>query len=62
MKHLILFLREKTENTTYRLEDEHINILMKNGDIKDISTVDYPLIHQTLSMPVKNFYICTIRP
>lgn len=45
-------------NTTYRLEDEHINILFKDKTVKDISSVDNPLIHQTLSMPVKKFYIC----
>jgi hypothetical protein len=45
-------------NTTYKLGDEHINILFKDQTVKDISKVDNPLIHQTLSMPVKKFYIC----
>ena len=45
-------------NTTYKLGNEHINILFKDDSIKDISKVDNPLIHQTLSMPVKKFYIC----
>ncbi|MEP6597349.1 MAG: HD domain-containing protein [Ginsengibacter sp.] len=45
-------------NTTYTLGDEHINVLFKDETIKDISGVDNPLIHQTLSMPVKKFYIC----
>ena len=49
-------------NTTYRLADEHINILFKDGTVKDIAGVDDPLIHQTLSMPVKKFYICEIEP
>ena len=47
-------------NTTYKLEDEHINILLKDGTYKDISNVDNPLINQTLSMPVKKFYICQL--
>ncbi|HRH60461.1 MAG TPA: HD domain-containing protein [Chitinophagaceae bacterium] len=47
-------------NTTYTLGDEHINILFKDGTVKDISKVDSPLIHQTLSMPVKKFYICQL--
>lgn len=47
-------------NTTYTLKDERINVLSKNGDIKDISEVDDPLIHKTLSMPVKKFYICQL--
>ncbi|HYK44337.1 MAG TPA: HD domain-containing protein [Parafilimonas sp.] len=45
-------------NTTYQLADERINIVSKDGTIRDISQVDDPLIHKTLSMPVKKFYIC----
>lgn len=48
----------EAENTTYTKGDEHISVLFKDGTVKDISGVDYPLIHQTLSMPVKKFYIC----
>jgi HD superfamily phosphohydrolase len=47
-------------NTTYTLKDERINILSKNGTFRDISQVDDPLIHKTLSMPVKKFYICQL--
>jgi len=46
--------------TTYQLTDEHINILFKDGTVKDISQVDNPLIHETLSVPVKKFYICEL--
>jgi len=45
-------------NTTYTLKDERINIISKTGIFTDISQVDDPLIHKTLSMPVKKFYIC----
>jgi HD superfamily phosphohydrolase len=45
-------------NTTYNPGDERINILFKDGTVKDISKVDNALIHQTLSSPVKKFYIC----
>ncbi len=48
-------------NTTYQLGDERINMLFKDGSVKDISQVDNPLIHQTLSTPVKKFYICSLR-
>jgi uncharacterized protein len=48
-------------NTTYSLEDERINILFKDGSVKDISKVDNALIHQRLSSPVKKHYICYIR-
>lgn len=48
----------ETTNTTYDPADEKINILFKDGTVKDISKVDNALIHQTLSSPVKKFYIC----
>jgi len=48
-------------NTTYSLEDERINILFKDGTVKDISKVDNALIHQRLSSPVKKQYICYLR-
>ena len=47
-------------NTTYTLQDERINIISKNDSFRDISAVDDPLIHKTLSMPVKKFYICQL--
>ncbi|HLY72091.1 MAG TPA: HD domain-containing protein [Puia sp.] len=58
--HYLVFTGEAT-NTTYDPYDERINILFKNGDVKDISQVDNALIHQSLSSPVKKFYICHIR-
>ena len=48
-------------NTTYNPEDERINILFKDGSVKDISKVDNALIHQHLSIPVKKQYICYLR-
>ena len=48
-------------NTTYNPEDERINILFKDGSIKDISKVDNALIHQHLASPVKKQYICYLR-
>ena len=48
-------------NTTYNPEDERINILFKDGSVKDISKVDNALIHQHLSSPVKKQYICYLR-
>lgn len=47
-------------NTLYKTSDERINILFKDGTVKDISTIDDPLIHQTISAPVKKFYICSL--
>jgi HD superfamily phosphohydrolase len=48
----------EANNTLYKTEDERINILMKDGMVKDISAIDNPLIHQTISSAVKKFYIC----
>jgi hypothetical protein len=48
-------------NTTYNPADERINILFKDGSVKDISKVDNALIHQHLASPVKKQYICYLR-
>lgn len=45
-------------NTTYDPSDERINILFKDGSIKDISKVDNALIQHNLSDTVKKHYIC----
>ncbi len=58
--HYVAFTGEAT-NTTYDPYDERINILFKNGTVKDISQVDNALIQQSLSSTVKKFYICYIR-
>ena len=51
----------QTTNTTYNPSDEKINILFKNGAVKDISEVDNALIQQTLASAVKKFYICYLK-
>jgi len=51
----------ETVNTTYDPSDERINILFKDGKVRDISMVDNALIHHTLSSPVKKFYICFLK-
>ncbi|MEN9950693.1 MAG: hypothetical protein RLY85_1445 [Bacteroidota bacterium] len=48
----------EAENSLYDPHNERINILFRDGRVKDISQVDSPLIHQNLSRPVKKFYIC----
>jgi uncharacterized protein len=45
-------------NTTYNPEDEKINILFKDGSVRDISEVDNALISRSLATAVKKFYIC----
>ncbi len=51
-----------TVNTMYKAHDEHIKILFKDGQVKDISQVDNALIHKTLLSAVKKFYICYYEP
>ena len=48
----------EAENSLYDPNNERINMLFKDGSVRDISQVDSPLIHQNLSHPVKKFYIC----
>ncbi len=50
----------EANNTLYKPEYESINILLKDGSVKDISAIDNPLIHQTISSAVKKFYICSL--
>jgi HD superfamily phosphohydrolase len=45
-------------NTMYNPYDERINILFKDGTVRDITKVNNALIHHTFSSPVKKFYIC----
>lgn len=50
-----------TSITTYDPRDERINILFKDGTIRDISKVDNALIHQDLSSAIKKYYFCYYR-
>jgi uncharacterized protein len=49
------------ENTTYKTEDDHIQILFKNGEVKDISEVDNAIIQKSVSGTVAKYYICYIQ-
>jgi uncharacterized protein len=51
----------EASNTTYNPMDERINILFKDGTIKNISQVDNALIQHNLSSTVKKYYICYLR-
>lgn len=43
---------------TYDPAEDHIKILFKDGNVRDISEVDNPLITPSLFTTVKKFYIC----
>lgn len=51
----------ESSGSTYNFEDEHIQILFKDGSVRDISTVDDALINQNLRGKVKKYYICYMR-
>lgn len=50
-----------TTKDTYNINDERIQIAMKNGMVKDISEIDNPVVTQALAMPVHKNYICYIQ-
>ncbi len=45
-------------NRMYNPGNEHIKILFKDGTVKDISDIEYGLIHKAIDSPVKKFYLC----
>ena len=54
----------EASNTTYNPGDERINILFKDGTIKDISKVDNALINYESGLAygeIKKHYICYMR-
>lgn len=53
-----LVFQGSVKSETYNPGEDRIDILFKNGDIRDISQVDDPLINQSLFGTVKKFYIC----
>ncbi len=46
------------KNSLYKPEDEKINILFKDGTVKDISQVDNALVHKNLEIAEEKYYIC----
>ena len=56
----LVFTGEAT-SSTYNFEHEHIYILFKNGQVKDISEVDHALINENLRGKIKKYYICYLR-
>jgi HD superfamily phosphohydrolase len=48
------------KNSLYKKEEEKIQILFKNGVVKDISQVDNPLVHKNLATAEQKYYICYV--
>lgn len=50
-----------TDTASLRAYDDHdekINILFRDGAVRDISSIDNALVSHTLARPIKKFYIC----
>jgi HD superfamily phosphohydrolase len=47
-------------NTLYKNDNETIKILLKSGEIANISAIQNAIIVESLSAPVKKFYICSL--
>ena len=51
-------ISDSTSNSAYNLKAGQINILFKNGDIKDIVTASDLLNNSMLSQPVTKYFLC----
>ena len=47
--------------STYNINDEKIQIAMKNGTSLDISEIDNPIVNNALASPVHKNYICYLQ-
>lgn len=50
----------KTSNSTYNQDDEQINILMKSGELCNISKVENSLINSLVSGSIEKYFLCYI--
>ncbi|MEI6188852.1 MAG: HD domain-containing protein [Chitinophagia bacterium] len=55
-----LCFKGEATNTLYKNDGETIKILLKTGQISTISQIQNALINESLSAPVKKFYICSL--
>jgi HD superfamily phosphohydrolase len=55
-----LCFKGTVSNTLYKNDNETIKILLKSGEIVNISAIQNAIIVESLSAPVKKFYICSL--
>jgi HD superfamily phosphohydrolase len=55
-----LCFKGTVSNTLYKNDNETIKILLKSGEISNISAIQNAIIVESLSAPVKKFYICLL--
>ncbi len=56
-----LCFKGTASNTLYKNDAETIKILLKSGKISSISQIPDTIINESLSAPVKKFYICLLK-
>lgn len=56
-----IVINGEASSSTYNIKDENIQILFKDGTVKDISQVDDALINAGVSGRIKKYYICYLR-
>jgi len=56
-----LCFKGTASNTLYKEDVETIKILLKNGEVSSISKIQDAIINESLSAPVKKFYICLLK-
>ena len=49
---------DKVTNSAYKSNDEKINILFKNGELKDLATASDQLNISALSKTVEKYFLC----
>jgi HD superfamily phosphohydrolase len=55
-----LCFKGTVSNTLYKNDNETIKVLLKSGEICNISAIQNAIIVESLSAPVKKFYICLL--
>ncbi len=56
-----IVINGEASSSTYNVKDENIQILFKDGTVRDISQVDDALINAGVSAKIKKYYICYLR-
>jgi hypothetical protein len=56
-----LCFKGTASNTLYKEDVETIKILLKTGEVSSISKIQDTIINESLSAPVKKFYICLLK-
>ncbi|MEN9696659.1 MAG: hypothetical protein RLZ56_80 [Bacteroidota bacterium] len=56
-----LCFKGTVSNTLYKNDNETIKVLLKSGEISNISAIQNAIIVESLSAPVKKFYICLLK-